>query len=144
MLRWLRFSAIGLLGVGVQLLVLTVLTHFGMNYLMATALAVETAILHNCVWHLRWTWVERTVPAHHVVWRFHLANGAVSILANVLLMRVFAGWLGMPLIAANLLGIAITSALNFMLADRWVFAPARVGSVSLTGAAQRSVTRLFR
>ena len=40
-----------------QLLILLVLkTGLGFNYLVATALAVEGAVVHNFLWHERFTW----------------------------------------------------------------------------------------
>ena len=54
--RWLRFGAVGALGVLVQLGALAALAGWlGCNYLLATACAVETAVLHNFAWHERWT-----------------------------------------------------------------------------------------
>jgi len=112
-----------MLGAVVQLAVLALLTRLGLHYLIATAIAVETAVLHNYFWHLRWTWLDRP-PASRwgALLRFNLANGVVSLLSNLVLMRVLTGWLGMPVIAANLLAIGITSVVNFFLGDRWVFA----------------------
>jgi putative flippase GtrA len=124
-IRWLKFNAVGLIGVGVQLATLALLVRLGVHYLVATALAVETAVLHNYLWHRRWTWADRKGRATAAsLWRFHLANGLVSIVSNLVLMRVLAGWLGLPVLPANLLAIAVTSLLNFLLGDRWVF-PAR-------------------
>ena len=58
--RWLKFSAVGWMGVGVQLCALTLLAgHLELHYLVATALAVECAIVHNYFWHERWTWGDR-------------------------------------------------------------------------------------
>jgi putative flippase GtrA len=37
-------------------------------------------------------------------------------------MRLFTGWLGIPALPANLMAIALTSTVNFLLGDRWVFA----------------------
>ncbi len=60
MLRsWVRFNAVGIIGLVVQLLVLAVLLRFGLHYLVATTVAVEAAVLHNFLWHERWTWSER-------------------------------------------------------------------------------------
>lgn len=117
MIRFARFSAVGIIGTGVQLAVLWLLVRLRMNYLLATALAVEAAIFHNYVWHALWTWRER--PGSF--WRFQLSNGFVSIVSNVLLMRLLTGWGGIPPLPANLAAIAITSAANFCLGDRWVF-----------------------
>ena len=118
--RWAKFSIVGIIGIGVQLATLQLLMKLGLNYLPATALAVEAALLHNYLWHCRWTWRSgHTVPR---LLRFHLSNGLISIISNLLWMRLLTGWLGVPPVAANLVAITATAILNFALADRWVFA----------------------
>ena len=58
--RWLAFNGVGAIGVAVQLAVLAVLVRgAGLHTLIATAIAVEAAILHNFLWHERWTWADR-------------------------------------------------------------------------------------
>jgi putative flippase GtrA len=118
--RWLKFSAVGLLGMGVQLLVLAILTKWKMHYLLATALAVEAAVLHNYFWHRRWTWSGREI-ANGSLWRFHAGNGLLSIAGNLLWMRIFTGWLHVPVLPANLMAIALMTIVNFLVGDRWVF-----------------------
>ncbi len=125
--HWLKFNAVGAIGIAVQLAVLTALTKWlHVEYLLATALAVEAAVLHNFVWHERWTWADRggngdvRLVAGRLA-RFHLSTGAVSILSNLLLMRLLVGQAHLPVLPANLLSIAITSLLNFLLSDRFVF-----------------------
>ena len=118
MARWLKFNAVGAAGVVVQLGVLALLVQLGIHYLVATALAVEAAVLQNYYWHTRWTWKGREGS----LWRFHLANGLLSLISNLVWMRMFTGWLGIPPVPANLMAIALTSTANFFLGDRWVFA----------------------
>jgi putative flippase GtrA len=118
MLRWWKFNAVGAVGVAVQLGALALLIQFGVNYLVATALAVEAAVLQNYYWHTRWTWKGREGS----LWRFHLANGLLSLISNLVWMRIFTGGLRIPAVPANLLAIALTSTANFLLGDRWVFA----------------------
>ena len=122
-LRWLKFNFVGLLGIGVQLLALALLTSWlHVNYLLATALAVEAAVVHNFLWHERFTWPDRVSRARLTQFiRFNLTNGAISILGNVLLMRFFAGMLRTAYLAANLLTIACCSVFNFLASDRYVF-----------------------
>ncbi len=123
MIRWFKFNAVGLAGVVVQLAALWLLTNlFGIPYLFATALAVEIALLHNFVWHERWTW--RGLAAEdrwRRLARFHAANGFVSIGANTLFTFWFKQHFGLPLLSANLAAIAATSLLNFAVAAWWVF-----------------------
>jgi putative flippase GtrA len=116
-IRWVRFNAVGLMGVVVQLAGLALLTRLGMNYLIATGLAVEMAILHNYWWHKRWTWKGRASS----LWRFQVSNGLLSLASNLVLMRVFTGWAGLPVVPANLLAIGCASLLNFWVSERWVF-----------------------
>ncbi len=124
--RWLMFNLVGGLGIIVQLAVLAALTGpMRWNYLIATAAAVEAAVLHNFFWHEHWTWAERT-GGGTASWawrlaRFHLANGAFSLVGNMLLMGFFVGRLSMNYSLANLLAIAICSVLNFLAGDRVVF-----------------------
>ena len=52
-----KFVIVGCLGFVLQLLTLWALTSLaGWPWLPATAAAVEVAVLHNFVWHERWTW----------------------------------------------------------------------------------------
>jgi putative flippase GtrA len=125
MKTWLRFNAVGIGGAALQLASLWFLTRFGVQYLWATALAVEAALLHNFFWHTRWTWKGREAS----LFRFHLANGVMSIVSNLIWMRIFTGWLGVPAVPANLLAITLTSLANFVLGDRWVFVAHDDGAV---------------
>jgi len=125
-LRWLKFNLVGLIGIGVQLAALAVFRSLlQLNYLLATALAVETAVLHNFLWHQRFTWVDRGTagPAQALLRlaKFNASNGAVSILANLALMRVLVGDLGVNYVVANLIAITACSIANFLLSDHFVF-----------------------
>lgn len=122
MTRWWRFNAVGILGAGVQLLALQGLLGLGVHYLAATALAVELAILHNYFWHLRWTWPDREqLSRRRAFVLFHIANGAVSLVSNVLLMRLLTGQWHVAPLPANGIAIAATSVVNYLLGDRLVF-----------------------
>lgn len=128
MIRWLKFNAVGGMGVAVQLAALALLkSGLHLNYLLATAAAVEMALLHNFVWHERWTWRDRGAQgrAGRLI-RFHLANGLVSIAVNLVVMRVLVGRMHWPYLVANVAAIAAGSVINFFLGDRLVFRRARL------------------
>ena len=127
-MRWWKFNAVGALGLLVQLGSLGLFIHgLGLHYLLATALAVEAAVLHNFAWHIRWTWADRqaapSVPAATTFLRFNLTTGVVSIAGNVLFMWILAGRANVEPVVANGLAIALCSVVNFVLSDRWTFAP---------------------
>jgi len=131
-MRFLRFNAVGVIGFAVQLAVLAMLLRADLHYLAATALAVEAAVLHNFAWHERWTWKDRAADGRGRLaglLRFHALNGAVSLVGNVLLMRLFVGTFGLPAIPANLLAVLACSALNYFGSDRVVFRTGRKSPV---------------
>jgi putative flippase GtrA len=121
--RWAKFSAVGATGILVQAITLTVFLRLaGLHYLVATALAVEASVLHNFVWHRRWTWRDRRQSRWlAMLVRFNLTSGLLSLGGNLLLMLVFVGGLRLNAIVANFITIAICSLINFTLADRFVF-----------------------
>lgn len=117
-----RFVTIGLLGFVLQLAMLCVLTSFARwSWLPATLASVELAVVHNYLWHARWTWRDRPGGAAARFVRFQLANGLGSIAGNAALMALFAGVFRMPPVPANALAVAAISVANFLAADRWVF-----------------------
>ena len=123
--RWLAFNFVGAGGIAVQLVLLAALTASGMHYLFATAIAVEGAVLNNFAWHGRWTWIDRTGSStKHTLsrlLRFNLSVGAISIIQNLVFMKILVGSFGVPYLAANLVSITLCSLLNFFVSDRLVF-----------------------
>jgi putative flippase GtrA len=121
--RWLKFNAVGAGGIAVQLLALAGLkSGLRMDYLLATAFAVEAAVVHNYFWHERFTWADRTGGSSWLRFvKFNLTTGLFSILGNVLVMRVLVGGIHLNYFAANMLTIATCSIVNFLVSDRFVF-----------------------
>jgi putative flippase GtrA len=126
LLRWLKFNLVGGIGITVQVGVLAFfrsVLHF--DYLLATALAVETAVIHNFIWHERFTWRDRQVTdALQSMIRFakfNATNGAVSLAGNLLIMRVLVGQLHVNYVIANLTAVTLCSLVNFLLSDWVVF-----------------------
>jgi putative flippase GtrA len=121
--RGVAFVAVGVGGFVVQIVGLALLTSAGWPLMLATAVAVEAAVLHNFCWHERWTWKDRQHSGRRIsrLVRFHAANGLVSIVANVLLTSFLARTFHMPAVPANTLAVGIAAIANFLAADRWVF-----------------------
>ena len=125
-LRWLKFNTVGGIGIGVQLAALAVFRSWlKLDYLVATGLAVEIAVLHNFLWHERFTWADRPAarPVQSLVRlaKFNATNGAVSIVGNLALMRLLVGELKLNYVASNMFAIVACSLVNFLLGDRFVF-----------------------
>lgn len=150
-MRCVKFYTVGSLGMIVHLSLLALFVRvFKMHYQLATALAVEAAVLHNFLWHRRWTWADR--PFHGLaavgarLFRFHLSNGLVSIVGNLFFMHLFAGVMRFDPIVASLLSIAPCALINFVVSDRWVFLrqdciPPAAGGACHQAAAPTTVPR---
>jgi len=119
--HFVRFNIASCAGILVQLATLWLLTTgAGIHYQAATLLAVGAAILHNFVWHWRWTWAERALTPRGAVrafGRFALTNGALSLVVNLMAMPLLITGAGLPPVQANLLAIASAGLANFYLAD---------------------------
>jgi putative flippase GtrA len=122
----LRFNLVGGIGIGVQLVLLFLLKSvLGLNYLAATGLAVEVTVVHNFLWHERYTWADRVRPSWREslprLLRFNLTNGAVSFVGNLVLMKIMVGVGHANYLAANAVAIAVCSMVNFVVSDAYVF-----------------------
>jgi putative flippase GtrA len=150
--RWLVFNLVGALGVLVQMSVLLLLTFcFQIGYLPATALAVEAAVLHNYFWHERWTWADRVEKQDRRMLRrilsFHLTNGAMSMVGNLLLMGILVGKLHWNYLAANAVAILFCSILNFAAGETIVFSTiethSKKGATDMAMQSRKKIPRLF-
>jgi len=106
----------------VQLLMLAFLkSGLHLNYLAATALAVESAVVHNFFWHERFTWADRAGASLPRFLKFNLTNWALSLLGNVVLMKVLVEAAHLPYLIANGVSIACCAVATFVLSDSVVF-----------------------
>jgi putative flippase GtrA len=127
-LRWSRFNLVGLLGMALQLTLLAIFKRIGQAYpLITSSLAIEITLLHNFVWHTRYTWSGHAAGTPHAVRlvRFHLSNGVISLLCNLALLPLLMRRFHVALLLANGAAILLGSMLNFSLGERWVFSSAR-------------------
>ena len=129
--RLSRFVVVGALGFVVQMVAAMALLASGAAPLLATAVAIEAAIVHNHAWHRRWAWRDRT-PAHSwpaTLWRAHLGAGATSLVVGVGTVALLHRHVGA--IAAQVVAVVLCAALNYLIADRWVFARRTRGAVAV-------------
>jgi putative flippase GtrA len=132
-----RFALAGTGGFIVQVGTLAVLTSIlGVNYLVATLIAVEAAILSNFVWHHRWTFKDRAYGAKGAhgasmlerLIRFNALNAITSIFGSIFLTAVVVETVGLHPVVANIASVVALSVINFVGADKLVF---RAGIVML-------------
>jgi dolichol-phosphate mannosyltransferase len=126
LLTSIKFYTIGAIGMVVQLAVISVLVGiFKMHYLLATFLGVEAAIIQNYIWHEKWTWADRaSVTKKEALTRlmkFNLTTGAFSLIGNLLLMKLFVGFLHFHYFIAQIITIGTCAILNFLISHHFVF-----------------------
>jgi len=120
--RWLKFNFVGAIGIGVQLAAFTLYSRWaGLDYRVATALAVETAVLHNFIWHERFTWCGQSSGAWKRLVKFHAGNGLISIAGNVAIVSVLTGVFHAPPLWANCAAIGVCALANFAVSEWYVF-----------------------
>jgi putative flippase GtrA len=123
-IRWCKFNLVGMAGMFVQLSALALFNRvLRGHYLYASAAALEVTLLHNFVWHLRYTWRDRRDHSAQLgqLIRFHLSNGLVSFVGNLALMRILVEGARLPVLTANCIAILCCSLVNFCLGNEWVF-----------------------
>jgi putative flippase GtrA len=84
--RWYKFNIVGAMGMVVQLTALTIFDRLWPgHYLLASAVAVELALLHNFVWHFNFTWRDRRDDSDWFsqLLRFHFSNGLISMACSI-------------------------------------------------------------
>ncbi|MCL2660440.1 MAG: GtrA family protein [Acidobacteriaceae bacterium] len=123
--RWIRFNLVGAMGMAVQLAALALLNRWTRGrYLIASSVAIELTLLHNFAWHLHYTWRDRCDSSSRLaqLTKFHLSNGLVSLVGNLILMRLLVHQAHLPVLVANGASILCCSIVNFSLSDLWAFA----------------------
>lgn len=131
--RFLRFQAVGVLGIVVQLILLALFQAAGWSTVIATAAAVEGAILHNFWWHQRWTWAEPSRARSRrellvLFLKFQTGAGLMCLIVNVLITTFLADYAGLHVILANLLAISTAGILSYFIHDRLVFVSSAANS----------------
>ena len=123
-LRFGKFNLVGWMGAIWQLILLYLLVP-RIPSIAATPLAVEIVVLHNFLWHERFTWRGCSPGGRRQIvirlWRFQAANGLVSRVGNTALMYGLVERMHAPVIPSALAAMILCSAVNFLLADRWVY-----------------------
>ena len=139
LVRWLRFTVAGTAGFAVQLATLAALTQLaGLHYLVATAIAVELAIVCNFVWHERWTWRDRLATSRRDRWtrllRFNALSAVTSIAGSVALTAVFVESVSLSPLAANIASVLALGLVNFAAANTLVFRATAVAALTMIAA----------
>lgn len=115
-----RFGIVGASGVLVNNAVLFLLHGaLGWHLILASVVAVETAIVNNFIWNDMWTFSERT-PARFRFLRFNLVSLG-GLVVNTGALAGIVALTGVHYLVANLVAIGVAMAWNFSANARWTW-----------------------
>ena len=131
--KWMRFNAIGVMGVGVQLLVLVLLRrYFQLNPFVATFFAIQCALIHNFLWHQRWTWSGNRSAGKKAAFRrflrFTSSSGTISTVGTLGFTALLVQAVNLPYVVCNLMAIGACNIANFLFSHTFVFQPAEAAA----------------
>ena len=119
-----RFAVVGLSGVVVnQGLLMLLHGTLGAPLLLSSLVAIETSILTNFLLNHTWTWrVPLGEPGllRRAV-QYHAAAVMAAFAGNVIVLMSAVELFGVDYRIANLVGIAVGTAINFTANELWVF-----------------------
>jgi putative flippase GtrA len=117
--RAIKFGLVGCSGAAINTAVLYLLARgLGLPLPVASALAVEFAVISNYLLNDRWTFATRR-PSVRRFAKFNLASLA-GLSLNVMTVWLLARH-GIYLLAANIVGIAVAFAANYAFSVAWVW-----------------------
>jgi dolichol-phosphate mannosyltransferase len=125
-IRFFKFGLVGISGVLVNMGMLWFLKSIcGFPLLISSAIAIALSIFNNFMWNDLWTWKDhrRTGfrPAMIRFLKFCLVSCLATYVVNFLILWSFTRFLNMNYLAANMIGIAAGSIINFILNHTWTF-----------------------
>ena len=125
-----RFCVVGTIGVGVNLGIFIALRSKGMEYRVAGALAIGTAMISNFLLNERWTFADiakrtPTVSArlHRLVTYIAFCAGGAGI--NLVALWLLTAYAGVPSLLSQLLGIGAATVWNYGLNANVTWEPRR-------------------
>lgn len=127
--RILRFGCVGLLGVGVNSVLLWLLTEHGhLYYLVSSVIATEVAILVNFALNHRWTFAgfhdEKPLLEKLVKFNVVSLTGMALTVSMLFALKQFAG---LQYMLANTVAVGFTATWNYVANRHWTWRSAAAG-----------------
>ncbi|MCA9395866.1 MAG: glycosyltransferase [Candidatus Omnitrophica bacterium] len=117
----LKYSAVGLFGTAIDLLITVMLVeHAGWGILQAASAAFILTFIHNYIWNRRWTFRFRTRIIRKTAVKIFI-SALIGLILTVALMYMLCRVLNVYYAEAKLLTSAGVLICNFLLNKWWVF-----------------------
>ena len=120
---FIKYSLVGLSGVGVNLGIYALLTrYYGLSEVIAPIFSIEAALISNFLLNNFWTFGKRLNQSKIRVkfLKFHLVSGFAAIINYLIFLTLFFTF-GIYDILANLIGIAIAAIVNYIINSNWTW-----------------------
>jgi putative flippase GtrA len=143
-LRVIRFAVIGCVGTIGNVVLMSALVAFGLNYLAASAIAAEVTIIFNFCLQERWVFFDPALPAGRRAMRFvsSFSFNNAEALVRMPLLWLLVERLGVLSPLAQLETILAAFAARYIFHARIVYAPATHGPAEAkTGHGRRTAMR---
>jgi putative flippase GtrA len=121
--RFVKFAAVGMSGVVVNLATLALLRAAGVHTNLASAVAIEVSILSNFAVNHRWTFGDRRADAGSLLQsglRFHLVSLGGGVIQFLIFVAMNVAWLVLMGSAAEVIAYGAGAHSAF---ERWVVHP---------------------
>lgn len=121
-LQLIKFGMVGCSGFVINLAVYTLLLHFGVPYLLASAGAFCVAVMNNFCWNRLWTFRHEARGSHagFQAARFFIVSAA-AFACNAVLLAAFVELGGLGKIVAQLIAVALVMPISFLGNKYWSF-----------------------
>jgi putative flippase GtrA len=126
LMRIVRFQCVGLGGTLLNFSCLWLLHGMlHMHLLIAGAVAIELAIIHNFTWHYLQTWKNRVLGTYKDyctrLFKYNMITAAVDLYLNLGILYLLATHMSLHYMAANLLAMSVGFLVKFILNDHIIF-----------------------
>src|SRR6056297_450536 len=112
---FIKFSLVGLSGVGVNLAVYSFLIYFDIYYLLAATLSFLVAVSNNFYWNFIWTFKDRA--EHKTVSKKYIHFFLVSLFnyfVNISILKIMVSVFAYNKLFSQVIAIGTASVLNFI------------------------------
>lgn len=125
LIRFLKFSIVGGIGLVVNTVALYLLTTFVFGerlYLFAAALSLEISIINNFLLNEYWTFRDRTAGGGFFtrMVKFHGSRTA-GFFTTLAVLFVLTEWFGVFYLISNIVSVLVGMAINYLTSNYWVW-----------------------
>jgi putative flippase GtrA len=120
MRQFIKFNLVGLLNTALDFALFSLLTWFGVYYILAQCVSYGVGMLNSYTLNKYWTFAQKGRLEPKQAIRFLVLNLG-SLLLSLLLLMLFKDSWGIAILAAKLLTTVVTTLVNYAGNKLWVF-----------------------